>query len=164
MSEPSAPAATARPTCREAVVLTDGPDGTTTLGPEDSGDEAARREPERVRVTWRGDLDGDGREDRIVMIEDACGNWGECLYLVLRHCEGDSFATLWGPDYALSLAVTDAADAGFRVLKHQLRADELDEHGRAPAVLQTSLRMTDGRYRPAGAPVRVDARSKTSHP
>ncbi len=77
-------------------------DGTVT----GSGGEAFGRDS-----TWSGpigasplDLDGDEYADHVVNL-GACGNWGDCVRVVLVGCGNDRYHAVWGPEYALGLTV-----------------------------------------------------------
>jgi hypothetical protein len=59
---------------------------------------AARTEATRV------DLDGDALGDLVASLE-GCGNWGDCMFVVLQGCPDQLYRAVWGPEYAQSIEV-----------------------------------------------------------
>lgn len=55
---------------------------------------------------WTGDLNGDDIEDR-VLNHRACGNWGDCVFVVYAGCPDGSYAVVY-QEYAQSAEVTDS--------------------------------------------------------
>lgn len=92
-------------------------------------------------VSWRGDIDGDGREDAVLVLHEQCGNYGECPFTVLRHCKGNEYQRLWGPEYAVEVRVTTDSHAGSRDLVLVTRGEEA---GRATAIEQILRRGPNG--------------------
>lgn len=77
-----------------------------------------------VEVTWRGDADGDGAEDLIIRFRE-CSGYGECIFALFVACSGaDHYATLWGPDYGLSVSLV--ADPGAHPLDTSVTPDAAD--------------------------------------
>jgi hypothetical protein len=72
---------------------------------------------EKCGTLWRGDLDGDGHEDRIVRIEDACGTGG-CELGVLAACPDGSYAQLWF-DYAVTFDIGEPDGAWRTIVLHE---------------------------------------------
>ncbi len=62
---------------------------------------------DRSRVV---DIDHDGLDDRIVNL-GACGNWGDCIQVVLLGCEDERYHPVWGPDYAQVIGVVPGQGA-----------------------------------------------------
>ena len=49
-------------------------------------------------------VDDDGRADLIANVGN-CGNWGDCVFVLLRGCEGGGYEALWGPEYAQDVRI-----------------------------------------------------------
>jgi len=52
------------------------------------------------------DLDGVAPQD-VVMSLGSCGNWGDCVHVVLQGCGTDEYRAVWGPDYAQAIEVLE---------------------------------------------------------
>ncbi len=48
-----------------------------------------------AQVVWRGDLNRDGRDDRMLTYADACGNWGECPRQLYVACADGTYLELF---------------------------------------------------------------------
>jgi hypothetical protein len=91
---------------------------------------------------WRGDLNGDELADRLLLIKDTCGNWGECERVAVLSCGGNRFAKLYGPEYCVDLRPGPRVTDGFRDLVETRRHGGHDQ----PGTTAVTLRFRDGRY------------------
>jgi hypothetical protein len=68
-------------------------------------DGAPPLEHDSLALVLEHDLDGDGIKDKIVSL-GLCGNWGECVHVILRGCGADVFSLASEPDhYAVGFTV-----------------------------------------------------------
>ena len=58
-----------------------------------------------ARLYKRVDLNADGSEDLLLRFPGACGTEGECPIGIYLNCDGERYARLWGPEYAVDLDV-----------------------------------------------------------
>ena len=64
-----------------------------------------------IREILRDDLDGDGLDDSILSL-GACGNWGECVQVIVRGCSDGRHSLATDPDtYVWELTVEDSGDS-----------------------------------------------------
>jgi hypothetical protein len=83
---------------------------------------AASAGPGLARITWRGHLNADEREDLLLHFVDDCGNWGECLSALYVSCGEGRYRAVLLPDYRLVLEVGPARDAAsWRDLREVVR-------------------------------------------
>ncbi len=93
---------------------------------------------------WRGHLNEDEWLDVIVRFPDSCSSYGECEHSVYFGCGDGRFASVYGPEYSLSLAPDLAAGTRPVVLRELRRKDSFEE----PGATWTVLRYEGGRYAP----------------
>jgi hypothetical protein len=68
---------------------------------------------DQAHTVWKGDLNGDGRDDLITRVAEACGNWGECVFQAFVDCgAGETMAYVLPeyrtPLYAVGLEVAES--------------------------------------------------------
>ncbi len=64
------------------------------------GPNADENEPFIVEVN----VDNDGRADLVANVGQ-CGNWGDCMFVLLRACEAGGYEALFGPEYAQNITL-----------------------------------------------------------
>jgi hypothetical protein len=94
--------------------------------------------------TWHGDLNGDGKTDRIVMIMETLSSYGDAISEVYAGCGGERYREVWGDQYAvdLTLAQPRRTSKGWHDLssiqRHAVRGDDY--------AFATTLRLDGVRY------------------
>lgn len=108
-----------------------GPQDTQTEPPSESGQSCDWRLTDGPVVTHGGttfptdresiqyvDVDGAGDLDAIIFL-GACGNHGDCEYVVATACVGDRYHAAWGPEYAQFVTVESQPDRWGRLIVTQ---------------------------------------------
>lgn len=108
---------------------------------------------DKVGPVFEGDLDGDGIQDAIIDL-GWCGNWGDCIHVVLRGCdEPQLFSLASDPHhYAFGFVVEPSAE-GPPVIWELVRG-EMD---RAREITQVRWEIREGRAARASAWEGADA-------
>lgn len=85
--------------------------------------------PELVDAVWTGDLNGDGKVDRIVRFPGTYSSWGDAVIDVYAGCGGDRYVEVWGNDvYTVDLK---PAKTGHRSAQGWLDLALVQRHGMA---------------------------------
>lgn len=85
----------------------EGPAVELVTSKDEQGRSIVRLEESRIgHVVWEGDLNDDGRLDKIVFEEDTCGKGAYCNFRVYAGCmKGNQHVLVLGPEYAQELKV-----------------------------------------------------------
>jgi hypothetical protein len=110
-SQPSAPEKAAAPPPPADPPKTNAPAPQPPRQPECPAGEkypplASPAQAGRAVGKWKGDLNGDGREDMVIQDRGDCSNWGDCLHAVFLTCDSRQIP-LWS-GYANEIHVTDS--------------------------------------------------------
>lgn len=148
-ASPSKPAEAPPPSVEPPAVCTQ--QETIAIAPAGQAELALSPDPFGMgppRQGWRGDLNGDGLDDLILIFPQACGNWGDCPHGVLAGCGRDRYATVWTPEYAVDLSAgahrARVADADWQDLVELRRAGTPEK----PDAESRTLRFDGSRYQP----------------
>lgn len=112
-------------------------EGDVVVAPDGTRDEATRDEV---------DVDGRGPADVVAMLGGECGNWGDCIFVVLRACGPGGYEAIWGPDYATEVTVGASSEDGRPALVLGGRTGE----GGCDLPLETTLRWSGESWEPTG--------------
>jgi hypothetical protein len=65
---------------------------------------------ERPKKIWQGDINGDGREDVLLVDRAACGNWGDCPFALFVACGDGDPIPVW-TQYAQNVRVAPSGSS-----------------------------------------------------
>lgn len=70
--------------------------------------------PGLARLTWRGHLNDDRREDILGIFSEGCGNWGDCPMALLAYCRDGRCAQVLPPGDQLERSYFDPVALRYR--------------------------------------------------